>query len=183
MKTDKLIEVITKLIQREVRKEMQNLKVEILSELRRPSKQQGIKSNSLTDNVHKEFRSKYQTQNRPAPRYSKNPLLNEILQNTGPLPKEATSYLDVFENEEDIINVPTDQMGRPIQAAIKSGNKGMSAVLEAMNRDYTPLVERMDTKQDTQKLKQDFRQQIMSRMNVTEDDEPDEDFSFLDEVG
>lgn len=183
MKTDKLIEVITKLIQREVRKEMQTLKVQILTELKRPVQQGNPRVNSLQESTHKEFRKKYQVTSKPKLQYSKNPILNEILANTDPVPKEAGSYLDVFDNEEDIINVPTDQIGRPLSSAIKSGNKGMNAVLEAMNRDYTPLVERMDTKQDIQKSKQDFRQQIMNRMDVMEDDEPDEDFSFLDKVG
>lgn len=183
MKTEKLIEVITKIIQREVRKEMQNLKVQLLSELRQPTQQGKTRVNSLQESTHKEFRKKYQVTPKPKLQYSKNPILNEILANTDPVPKEATSYLDVFDSDEDIINVPTDQTGRPLSSAIKSGNKGMDAVLAAMNRDYSPLVERMDTKQDIQKSKQDFREQIMSRMNVMEDDEPDEDFSFLDKLG
>lgn len=180
MKTDKLIEVITKLIQREVRKEMQTLKVQILTELKRPAQQGNPRVNSLQESTHKEFRKKYQVTSKPKLQYSKNPILNEILANTDPVPKEAGSYLDVFDNEEDIINVPTDQIGRPLSSAIKSGNKGMNAVIEAMNRDYTPLVQRMDGDSGKVAQKQAFRNQIISR--IENDSEPDEDFSFLNEV-
>lgn len=180
MKTEKLIEVITKIIQREVRKEMQNLKTQILSELKQPT-QQRTSSNPLTE-VQKNFRNNVRLENtRQKIQYSKNPMLNDILRNTEPVPKENHSYLDVFQNDEDVINIPTDQTGRPMINAIKSGNKGVNAVFEAMNRDYSEIIAKTE-RVDVKEAKQQFRQQIMNRMDVMESDEPDEDFSFLDGI-
>ena len=70
--------------------------------------------------------------------------------------------------------------GQPINAP--------KAVVDAMNRDYRALVQRMDEGKgsNSQKSKEDFRKQILSRMeddnysSVDEDD--DEDMSFLDKL-
>lgn len=175
MKTEKLIEIITKIIQREVRKETQNLKEQILLEMRQSTQQKPSKNPRLVE-MQKDFRTNYKLENtRQNIQYSKNPTLNEILKTTQPV--EDSSYLDAFSSEEEIINVPTDLNGRPIAI---SGNKGMNSVLEAMNRDYSGLVKEMD--KGKSESKQQFRQQIISRME--DNNEPDEeDLSWLNEVG
>lgn len=160
-----------------IREEMQGMKRELLSEMKRTQGQPSRLPDKLTE-TQKSFRQKYQVDQRPKKRLSSNPLLNEMLNSVEPIPNEGSSYLDAFEHEEDIINVPTTETGQPINAP--------KAVVEAMNRDYSALVQRMDSGKGSanEKSKQDFRNQILSRMeddNYSSDDD-DEDLSFLDQI-
>ena len=160
-----------------IREEMQGMKRELLIEMKR-SQPQATRSPDKLVETQKLFRQNYQVDQRPKKRLSSNPLLNEMLNSVEPIPNEGSSYLDAFEREEDIINVPTTETGQPINAP--------KAVVEAMNRDYSALVKRMgeDKGSNTQKSKEDFRKQILSRMeddNYSSDDD-DEDMAFLDKL-
>jgi hypothetical protein len=158
-----------------IREEMQGIKRELLSEMKR-SQSQPVKSSDKLVETQKSFRQKYQIEQRPKKKFSSNSLLNEMLNSVEPIPTEGSSYLDAFEHEEDIINVPTTETGQPINAP--------KAVVEAMNRDYSALVQRMDEGKGSIKSKEDFRKQILSRMeddNYSSDDD-DEDLSFLDKL-
>lgn len=158
-----------------IREEMQGMKRELLSEMKRTQGQPSRSTDKLVE-VQKSFRQNYQVEQRPKKRLSSNPLLNEMLSNLDPLPSEGASYLDAFEREEDIINVPTSESGQPINAP--------KVVVDAMNRDYSALVQRMDEGKGSIKSKEDFRKQILSRMeddNYSSDDD-DEDLSFLDQI-
>lgn len=161
-----------------IREEMQGMKRELLTEMKRTQGQPSRSPDKLTE-VQKSFRQNYQVEQRPKKRLSSNPLLNEMLNSVEPIPNEGSSYLDAFEHEEDIINVPTSESGQPINAP--------KAVVEAMNRDYSALVQRMDSGKgsNNEKSKQDFRNQILSRMeddNYSSVDDDDEDLSFLDKI-
>ena len=158
-----------------IREEMQGMKRELLSEMKRTQGQPTRSPDKLTE-VQKSFRQNYQVDQRPKKRLSSNPLLNEMLNSVEPIPNEGSSYLDAFEREEDIINVPTTESGQPINAP--------KVVVDAMNRDYSALVQRMDEGKGSIKSKEDFRKQILSRMeddNYSSDDD-DEDLSFLDQI-
>lgn len=161
-----------------IREEMQGMKRELLSEMKRTQSQPSKSPDKLVE-TQKSFRQKYQVDQRPKKQFSSNSLLNEMLNSVDPIPNEGSSYLDAFEHEEDIINVPTSESGQPINAP--------KAVVEAMNRDYSALVQRMDEGKgsNNEKSKQDFRNQILSRMdddNYSSVDDDDEDLSFLDKI-
>ena len=161
-----------------IREEMQGMKRELLSEMKRTQSQSSKSPDKLVE-TQKTFRQKYQVDQRPKKQFSSNSLLNEMLNSVDPIPNEGSSYLDAFEHEEDIINVPTSESGQPINAP--------KAVVEAMNRDYSALVQRMDEGKgsNNEKSKQDFRNQILSRMdddNYSSVDDDDEDLSFLDKL-
>lgn len=162
-----------------IREEMQGIKRELLTEMKRSGNQVARPPDKLT-NVQKTFRENYKVQQPKKRVLSSNPLLNEMLNDLQPIPNSNQSYLDAFENDEDIVNVLTTETGRPISAP--------KAVIEAMNRDYSALVERMDGGKkgpDNQKTKQDFRNKVISAMNedsYTPNYDDDEDLSFLDNI-
>lgn len=157
-----------------IREEMQGMKRELLSEMKRTQPQATRSPDKLVE-TQKSFRQKYQVAQPQKKQFTSNSLLNEMLNSVEPIPNEGSSYLDAFDHEEDIINVPTTETGQPINAP--------KAVVEAMNRDYSALVQRMDEGKGS-KAKQDFRKQVLSRMdddNYSSDDD-DEDLSFLDQL-
>jgi hypothetical protein len=161
-----------------IREEMQGMKRELLSEMKRTQPQIAKSPDKLVE-TQKSFRQKYQVDQRPKKQFSSNSLLNEMLNSVDPIPNDGSSYLDAFEHEEDIINVPTSESGQPINAP--------KAVVEAMNRGYSALVQRMDGGKgsNNEKSKQDFRNQILLRMdddNYNSTDDDDEDLSFLDKL-
>lgn len=170
MTSEQLSKLIILSCKKAMREEMQKLKHEILTELRqvKPSTTPA-RVDKLTE-VQRGFRQNYQVQQKRNTRLSNNPMLNEILRDTDPIPTEGTTYLEQFEREEDIINLPTNEVGQPIML---QNNKAMANVVEAMNRDYSHLVERMD-KGSNQKQKQQFREHIVSKMS--EDSYTDEQF-------
>lgn len=168
-----------------LKEELQIMKREIISEIRNSSKQvlteQPRKngSSSLVEN-QKKFRQNYQVQkpvnNR---RLSKDPMLNELLMHTEPTPQEELGYMGMFETDEGEINVPTSETGRPLTSA-------PTAVIEAMNRDYSGMFKTEDKKQvQVQPAPNSLRNSIVSRMEGLSGDmnfDDEEDFSFLDQV-
>jgi len=172
------IETLTKIVQLVVRKELSNLKNEILTEIRQSKPTVGNSNPRVIkeQSIQKNFRQNYQIPQSTKPKiFSKNPMLNELLANTDPVPPENSGIYQYLE-DDNLPNLPTTQIGTPITHIPK--NSKVNAVVEAMNRDYSALVQRMDEGKNQQK--QAFRNQIMSR--IENDSEPDEDFSFLQEV-
>lgn len=169
--TDKqLAKLIILSVRKAVKEEMLTFKQQILQELKRPV---SGKKDSLVE-VQKTFRQNYQVQQPRKANFSKDPLLNELLRSTQPVP--ADDFMEELE-----INVPTDESGRPMRGL---NNPKMNAVLEAMNKDYSSEIEPI---RDNSLQKQQFRQSVMSKMfeeteplQSTQDEE--EDFSFLDGV-
>lgn len=90
-----------------------------------------VNGNNLTE-IQKQFRKSNPIQQRQVSNYSSDPMLNSLLRSTEPLKEERQSYLDQFEDEEDIVNLPTHDDGRVMNAP--------KAVVEAMNRDYSNVV-------------------------------------------
>lgn len=174
------IETLTKIVQLVVRKEIKSLRDEILTEIRQSKPAIGNSNPKVIkeQSIQKNFRQNYQIQQPTKPKiFSKNPMLNELLISTDPVPPENSGIYQYME-DDDLPNLPTTQTGTPITHIPK--NSKVNAVIEAMNRDYTPLVQRMDEDSGKVAQKQAFRNQIISR--IENDSEPDEDFSFLNEV-
>jgi hypothetical protein len=172
MTNEQLVKLIMLATKKAVKEEFKLMKQELLVEIKR----QGSTSrpvDKLTE-VQRGFRQQFQVDQKPKKQMSKNPLLNQLLMETEPAPMESKTYLDAFEREDEIINVPTSESGRPINAP--------KAVIKAMNRDYSHLVQKMDKGSNNQKAKQDFRQQVISAMNEDSGYEDDEDLSWLDNV-
>jgi hypothetical protein len=181
MTKDNLIEIIGRIVQYEVnkavkatRKEMQaeiskavnNLKVQLLQEMKRGNQPTNnnttiaIKSTDPIGKIHSEFRKSYQSTQRQTPTYSTSPILNELLTKTQPL--QGDELADV-----GAISV-LDNIG-------KIGGKNPMA--DILNRDYTALVKKMEPPQKA-KLQQpivnqslqreEFRNSIMSKMQMNE---------------
>lgn len=178
------IETLTKIVRLVVRKEIQSLKNEILTEMRQSKPIIGTQKTDANSRVIKEqsiqknFRQNYHVQKPTQPRvFSKDPTLNELLLSTDPVPPDNSGIYQYLE-DDDLPNLPTTQTGTPITHIPQ--NSKVNAVVEAMNRNYSQLVQRMDENAGKTAQKQAFRNQIMSRMQ--DDAEEDEDFSFLDSV-
>lgn len=160
-----------------LKEELQIMKREIISEIRNSSKQvlteQPKRNGSLVEN-QKRFRQNYQSQPRQSnKRLSNDPMLNELLQHTDPVPAEEAGYMGMFETEEGEINVPTSESGRPLTSA-------PTAVIEAMNRDYSGMFAKEEKKVQVQPVQapQGLRNAIVSRMeglsgDMNFDDEED----------
>jgi len=179
-----------------LKEELQVMKREIISEIRSgqnpvidgmkvsqiTKKYNNNDSNSLVEN-QKRFRENYQS---PKPntnrRLANDPMLNEILRSTEPVPQEEQGYMGMFETETgEEINVPTTETGRALTSAPK-------AVIEAMNRDYSGMfkTEEKAQKPQGQGTNSSLRNAIVSRMESisegTDNYDDEEDFSFLDQV-
>lgn len=181
MTHEQLVKLVTLTVKKAIREELQPLKQMIL-EMKKSNKEiifEDSKSTKLNQ-IHRDFRNKVNVQTRPKKniRFSSNPMLNELLQNTEMAPKETASYLDVFENEDEIINLPTSETGRPVNAP--------KSVIEAMNRDYSEMFKRDEVRkpQSKQNTNSDFRNKILSQMEPLNEDfqDEDEDLSWLDQV-
>jgi len=168
-----------------LKEELQQMKREIISEIRNGSKQVISEAprrigNSLVEN-QKRFRENYQVQpKQPNKRLSNNPILNELLMHTEPTPKEEVGYMGMFETDEGEINVPTSESGRPLTSA-------PTAVIEAMNRDYSGMFakEEKPRQVQSQPAPSGLRNAIIGRMEGLNGDmnfDDEEDFSFLDQV-
>ena len=97
--TDKqLAKLIILSVRKAVKEEMLTFKQQILQELKRPV---SGKKDSLVE-VQKTFRQNYQVQQPRKANFSKDPLLNELLRSTQPVP--ADDFMEELE-----INVPTDE--------------------------------------------------------------------------
>lgn len=176
-----LSELIILSCKKAMKEEMAKFKQEILSELRQSQKS----TNPLVEQ-QKKFRQQYRVQQpQPKQRLSSNPTLNELLRQTEPI-QEGYDY----EMEDYGINLPTRENGQVVKPT--GNNKALNSVVNAMNRDYSALVKRMD-EDSGRNEKQQLRNKVM---NIMENDhmisnnspmgldiEPfDEDMSWLNDV-
>lgn len=184
MTTKQMSELIKLSVKIALKEELQQMKREIISEIRNGSKQviseQPKRTGNKLDEIQKSFRKTHIIEKPRVKQYSQNPLLNELLSSTEPVPAEASSYLDQFETEEEIINLPTNDAGRPINAP--------KAVIEAMNRDYSAMFKKDEVRQPkVQASNNSLRSQILNRMeglNESTNFDEDEDIEgFLKSVG
>lgn len=121
--TQQLIEIINKLISKEINRQMISLKTQILSELKRSPQYQQVEA------------PRQSRGNRPNVQYTSNPILNEILQTTTPFEPEQKSVVDSYGK---IVNYVTEDVdGRPVDLT----KPAVLGVLEAMNRNYSDVVE------------------------------------------
>ena len=198
MTKDNLIEIIGRIAQYEVSKmqkqlkrEMQaeiskavnNLKVQLLQEMKRGNQSTntvGIKSTDPIGKIHSEFRKSYQSNQKQTPTYSTSPILNELLTKTQPL--QGDELADVGS-----ISV-LDNIGKV---------RGKNPMADILNRDYTALVKKMEppqkakTQQPTNQVqgqnqslqREEFRNSIMSKMQMNEGTvDLGEDLSWMDNL-
>lgn len=178
MTHEQLSKLIILSCKKAMKEEMTKFKQEILTELRQSQKS----SNPLVEQ-QKKFRQQYKVQQQRPQRLSSNPTLNELLKQTEPIQEGYDNY----EIEDYGINLPTRENGQVIKP-----NKALNSVVNAMNRDYSALVKRMN--EDTGKTE---KNQLRSKVvNIIENDNPiprntpmgldiepfDEDMSWLNEV-
>lgn len=167
--TDKqLAKLIILSVKKAVKEEMMTFKQQILQEIRKPT---SGRKDSLVE-VQKSFRQNYQVP-QAKKNYSSNPVLNDLLKSTQPVPTD-----DFI--EELAINVPTDESGRPMRGL---NNPKMNAILEAMNKDYSNEIKPI---KNTDRDKQQFRQSVLNKMLDVPDydaEVEEEDLSWLDNVG
>lgn len=94
-----------------------------------------------------------QQKNKQIKEYSKNPILNEVLNMTTPFGKEHrveggmvdNSVLDMLsrgDGEWGEINMTTKNMSAELTPVPQSDNNDVNVVMKALNRDYTELVKR-----------------------------------------
>lgn len=168
-----LVEIITKV----VRKELNIFRKQLLTETARPQQRpvEAKSSNKLVE-VQKNFRNQFHV-NRPQQKaLSKDPVLNSILMECAPIPKEDE---DPMMNEiiEAGINIPTDASGRPMASA---GNA--NHVLEAMNRDYSGMFKPSKAQGQNSTQAPIEKSRLRSNFLAAMDGSDEEDFSFLDGV-
>lgn len=158
-----LIEQLTKIVQFAVKRELVSFKQEILTEIRKnTSNPSNGKKDPLVE-IQKKFRTQYQSPPKPNRRLHSDPVLNEMLNSVQPLTEDESVY---SEELADMVNLPTDNTGRPIQVA---NNKATDAVLNAMNRDYSGMFESKTMEKIN--LKQKF-------LSIVEEEPGNNDYSF-----
>lgn len=121
--TQQLIEIINKLISKEVNRQMISFKTQILSELKRSPQFQQVET------------PRQSRGNRPNVQYTSNPILNEILQTTAPFEQEQKSVVDSYGKMVNYVTEDVD--GRPVDL----NNPAVLSVLEAMNRNYSDVIQ------------------------------------------
>ncbi len=173
----KLEKLLTEIIQKVVRNELQQFKVQLLREISQPTVNgkelaTAIKhqpTNPLVE-MQTNFRKNLVQPQRQKVQYSKDPLLNSILSECEPINEEMDiaqrfGYVD----EETPIIVTSGLDG----STINPSNKGVQNVLEAMNRDYSGM------------FKSQPNAELKSKLYNMIADEPemDEDLGWLNKVG
>ena len=165
----KLEKLLTEIIQKVVRNELQQFKAQLLREIAQPSstptKRQPT-ANPLVE-MQTNFRKNLVQPQRQKVQYSKDPLLNSILSECEPINEEMDiaqrfGYVD----EETPIIVTSGLDG----STINPSNKGVQNVLEAMNRDYSGM------------FKSQPNAELKSKLYNMIADEPDEDLGWLNKV-
>lgn len=165
---------IKKIIREEVQRAVQNMKTEILSELRsKPTSKpvvtstQPIKNNATETSITKNFIGQYRPKTNPQVKYSNNSFLNELLSSTQPLQSDMPLGYDDEFDDMDIPQqkniVTADINGMPIN----ENNSKVRGVMDIMNRDYSALVKKLDN----------------TPVKVTKSVGDDEDLSWLNSIG
>ena len=142
MKTESFTKLLRKIIREEVtlavRKEMRTALNENKTNHKSTIKH-GIELNNLVNKKQK--------------KYVKDPMLNDILNETGPLQENRTmnynssmaqSFKSMMTNEPDIPHVApmTDIQGK----AVNTNNENVANVVNAMTKDYSALMKAIDKK-------------------------------------
>lgn len=164
MDTDKLLKAIQILIREELKLQMPQIKLEVAKQLMAERKQQPIAKNtgiSMAKAILGESPKMKQQPIKKEIRYTSNPVLNQILNETRENPMDMgdsefrtanfdTSNMGVIANRAamaekmgygDMVNsiIPTTTIeGRPVNLA----NEAIAPVVKALERDYTELVKR-----------------------------------------
>lgn len=169
----KLEKLLTEIIQKVVRNELQQFKSQLLREISQPLTAKRVEptrpSNNLTE-MQTNFRKNLVQPQRQKVQYSKDPLLNSILSECEPINEQMDiaqrfGYVD----EETPIVVTSGLDG----STINPHNKGVQNVLEAMNRDYSGM------------FKSQPNAEVKSKIYNMIADEPemdDEDLGWLSKV-
>lgn len=174
----KLEKLLTEIIQKVVRTELQQFKVQLLREISQPT----VNGKQLADVVKRQpttnpltemqtnFRKNLVQPQRQKVQYSKDPLLNSILVECEPISEQQDiaqrfGYVD----EETPIIVTSGLDG----STINPSNKGVQNVLEAMNRDYSGMFKSQPNAELKSKL---------YNMIADESETEDEDLGWLNKV-
>lgn len=151
MNKQQIAEIIAKLIKSEVRKQImslrQDLKQEIINELRHSDRSNSPSLRQLTETRTKSVQPAQRKQQvkRPNIQYSHNPILNDILSTTRPIDDDsslAESILGIRRDSYHDEPAPKINIVRsgPEGERINFQNPAVQSVLEAMNRDYSDVI-------------------------------------------
>ena len=142
MKTESFTKLLRKIIREEVtmavRKEMKSLLTEKKTDHKKVMKH-GLELESMAA--------------RPTKKYVKDPMLNDILNETSPLQENRTmnydssmaqSFKSMMTNEPEVSHVApmTDIQGKPVN----TNNENVANVVNAMTKDYSSLMKAIDKK-------------------------------------
>ena len=142
MKTESFTKLLRKIIREEVtlavRKEMRSLLTEKKTDHKKVIKH-GLELESMAS--------------RPAKKYVKDPMLNDILNETSPLQENRTmnynssmaqSFKSMMASEPEVTHVApmTDIQGKPVN----TNNENVATVVNAMTKDYSALMKAIDKK-------------------------------------
>lgn len=152
-KTEKLFELIDAVVKREVTRQLAEFKKQILSEIKRSSLSSTIERRgpSISEIKQPVFKKP-----NVRPKYSNNPLLNDLLSSTMPMEHEPRSIVD--ESGKAINYVTEDSNGRPVNV----DNPAVQGVLEAMNRDYSSVIAPTKPNKPVSQIKQSSLAAILS---------------------
>tara|TARA_R100000388_G_C7146264_1_gene112388 strand:+ start:169 stop:606 length:438 start_codon:yes stop_codon:yes gene_type:complete len=142
MKSESFVKLLRKVIREEVtlavRKEMKSLLTEKKTDHSKIMKH-GVELNNLVNKTQK--------------KYVKDPMLNDILNETSPLQENRTmnynsgmaqSFRSMMNNEPEVNHVApmTDITGKPVN----TNNENVATVVNAMTKDYSALMKAIDKK-------------------------------------
>ena len=142
MKTESFTKLLRKIIREEVtmavRKEMKSLLTEKKTDHKKVMKH-GLELESMAA--------------RPTKKYVKDPMLNDILNETSPLQENRTmnynssmaqSFKSMMASEPEVTHVApmTDIQGKPVN----TNNENVATVVNAMTKDYSALMKAIDKK-------------------------------------
>jgi hypothetical protein len=145
MKSESFVKLLRKVIREEVTRAVRTEMKELLQEKKVDHKKVISHGMNLNNIVSKQPRKQKQ--------YVKDPMLNDILNETGPLQETRTmnynsgmaqSFKSMMTSEPDIPHVApmTDITGKPVN----TNNENVANVMNAMTKDYSALMKAIDKK-------------------------------------
>lgn len=149
-------EVVKNEVKQQVKEELAKLIKSGVVTLNKEKKQMGLSEiNKPANTIATKKQIQNQTTQKPIKEFTKNPILNEILNMTTPFTNEhraegaamglaGGSVLDIVnrnENDWGEINYNTNNISYKETATV-SENEDVNVVLKALNRDYSELVKR-----------------------------------------
>ncbi len=172
--------------------EMSKFKKELLKEQSKLPAKSAVRQESknavpATKKSVQSFSEKYHLAPKAKVKYSADPMLNEILASTQPIKEQ--SYMGLFDDDSDssqanVVNVPTTEIGTPMQSAPAS-------VIAAMNRDYSGMfskekpVPQPKVQQVQKPTNEGFRNKVMSILesDVSDFDDNYDNDTSVDQYG